>query len=257
MKSTMWFTRTAAAAMLVVMSGLPALAQPIEIATLGRAPLMSTQLADRAVPTADQSRQIRQAAQVVHANDAMLHRAATALGVTDPQYVTFKDRLDKGQAHWDRLPRHLEAMSYGVAGTPRVLRDVNIPTHEYGAWVEGIPTDVPGKTLTMYLPAKCGNLSLNTSYIPPPPPLAVRPQPHPLVASTQEFPVSQPPPVEPPPLVAAVSPIPVGGGCTGFFKCTPIWPVVLLPLLIHHCSGGDCVTPPPNVGTVVGPPPCP
>ena len=38
----MWITRPAAAALLVMMTGLPAMANDIEIATLGRAPIMGS-----------------------------------------------------------------------------------------------------------------------------------------------------------------------------------------------------------------------
>ncbi len=234
----MWITRSAAAALLVVMTGLPALAQPIEIATLGRAPLMGSST---------------NAAELKHnfeANQPILRRAARKMGLTDEQYATFKTQVEINNAHWVAIPRHLEKMTWATDGNVHVLSDVLIPAGQMGLEVS-VPDG--NRTLVMYLPAKCGNLSyihknMGVAYKP------AFPQPHKIVESVANF------PAPPAPLVAAtgvsgttavVAPI-VPPVAAAHFSLLPL--AALLPFLIH---GGGNGSPPNNPGTVIGPPPCP
>jgi len=245
----MWITRSAAAALLVVMTGLPALAQPIEIATLGRAPLMGS------------STNMAELKRNFDHNQPILAQAARKLGMTDAQYAEFKTQVEIGNARWVAIPRYLDKMTWAADGTVHVLSDVHIPAGQKG--LEVTVHDGPTSLMYVYLPAKCGNLSyVRHAHIANVPSF---PQPHPLVASAQSFPAPQQPPsnavaatgftpavspayVPPPPVpvhhvgllpLAALLPFLFnggGGGCTGG-------------------SGGSCST--PVTGTIVGPPPCP
>jgi hypothetical protein len=238
----MWITRAAAAALLVAMTGLPALAQPIEIATLGRAPLMG------------QSTNAAELQYNFKHNEAMMRQAGMDLGLTNEQYEQFRLALEVGKPNWVTVPRHLDAMTWASGGRVHVLHDVVIPANQ-----KGVEVDLPAgdKVIALFLPAKCGNLSVIR-----------RPVRH--VAAVRNFPVPHvaavtapaPPPQqtvavvqpEPAPLVAPAVPIP------------PPVPVVhhginllplaaLLPFLVHGSSTPGTVT--PGSGVVVGPPPCP
>lgn len=243
----MWITRPAAAALLVMMTGLPAMANDIEIATLGRAPVMGSSR-----DSAELKRNFDNPA-----NQRMLAQAGRKLGFTADEYSKFKEQVVIGNASWTAIPRHLDKMTWAADGVVHTIAGVRIPAGQMGYRVVVPKTDGTGNYI-VYLPAKCGNLSYvfeapkRVAQAPP-----KFPQPHPLVAAAQKFPEPQTP------LVAAtgvsgttpaVSPIP-----------PPIIPVAhhlslaplaaLLPFLIH--GGGGTVIPPPSGGTVVGPPPCP
>ena len=242
----MWIKRSAGTAFLVLMTGLltglPALGQPIEIATLGRAPVWHTP-----------AHSLAQAQEYFKSNDAAMHSAARAIGLTDAQFVTFKEQVAVAQPRqWVTLPRHLDATTWG--NPAHRLNDVIIPKGE-----KGIEIDMPDgdATLAVYLPAKCGNLSFVRRR------LAAFPHPHPLVASAQSFPAPQE--IPPPALVSAVIPtvscvgppgicnpiVPTGGIagiCRGPFCFLP----AVLPFLVRGSSSpGTPFTP---TASVIGPP---
>jgi hypothetical protein len=238
----MWITRPAAAALLVMMTGLPALAQPIEIATLGRAPLMGS------------STNMAELKRNFERNQPILELAGRKIGMTDSQYAAFKTQVEIGNARWVTIPRNLEKMTWAADGRVHVLSDVHIPAGQKGLEVQ-VP-DGPNGMLLVYLPAKCGNLSyVRQQRIAQAPAF---PQPHRLVASAQNFPVPQ----VTTPLVAgvsgvtpAVSPVAPVVAAAHHFSLLPL--AALLPFLIHGsnggCTGSDCS---PS-GSIVGPPPCP
>jgi hypothetical protein len=240
----MWITRPAAAALLVMMTGLPAMAQDIEIATLGRAPIMGSSR-----DSAELKRNFENPA-----NQVILARAARKLGLTDSEYNSFKEQVAINNASWMPIPRHLDKMTWAAGGTVHVLEGVHIPAGQYGYRVRVPKADGSGAYL-VYLPAKCGNLSYvfekNVKIAQKP----AFPQPHPLVAAAQNFPAPQPP------LVAAtgvsgttpaVSPIPPPFIPPHHLNLFPL--AALLPFLIN---GGSSTNPGPNPGTISGPPPCP
>jgi hypothetical protein len=244
----MWITRPAAAALLVMMTGLPAMAQDIEIATLGRAPIMGSSR-----DSAELKRNFENPA-----NQVILARAARKLGLTDSEYNTFKEQVAINNASWMPIPRHLDKMTWAAGGTVHVLEGVHIPAGQWGYRVRVPKKDGSGAYL-VYLPAKCGNLSYvferqtHVASLPP-----QFPQPHPLVAAAQNFPAPQTP------LVAAtgvsgttpaVSPIPPPVVATAS-RGLGLFPLAaLLPFLIN---GGNNSNPPGGPpGSIVGPPPCP
>jgi hypothetical protein len=243
----MWITRPAAAALLVMMTGLPAMAQDIEIATLGRAPIMGSSR-----DSAELKRNFENPR-----NQVILAQAGRKLGLTPVEYQNFKEQVAIGHASWSPIPRHLDKMTWAADGTVHVLQGVRIPAGQWGYRVEVPRQNGPG-TYVVYLPAKCGNLSY--VFQPAPPRIAQKPafpQPHPLVAAAQNFPAPQPPLVAAT-TVAGVTPAvsPIVPAAAHHLNLLPL--ATLLPFLFHTnsgCTGNDCspVTP----GTIVGPPPCP
>jgi hypothetical protein len=241
----MWIKRSAGTALLVLVTALPAMGQPIEIAVLGRAPVWHAP-----------AHSLAEARQHFRDNEDAMRGAGRAIGLTDTQFATFKAGLMSAQpSQWVTLPRHLDAMTYG--NPAHRLDDVIIPKGE-----KGVEIDMPdgNATLAVYLPAKCGNLSFVRRR------LAALPNPHPLVAAAQSFPT--PLEIPPPALVSAVlpatSPICVGppGVCgpiipTGF-RCGPF---CFLPAIVPFLVRGSSTpgVPPPDTATIIGPPPpsCP
>jgi hypothetical protein len=239
----MWIQRTAGAALLVIMTGLPAMAQPIEIATLGRAPVWHAP-----------AHSLAEAQAYFVREESNIHSAARAIGLTDGQFSRFKEQLAVAKpSQWVTLPRHLDAMTWGAPA--HRLDDVIIPAGE-----KGVEVDFPetGGTLVVYLPAKCGNLSFVRRRL-----AATLPKPHPLVASAQSFPTPQELP--PPALVSAVIPVVncVGppGVCspippTGGFKCGPFGAFCFLPAVVPFLVRGSSTPgiPQPPSADIVGPP---
>ncbi len=250
----MWIARPAAVALLVAMTGLPALAQPIEIATLGRAPLMG-----QSTNAAELQYNFKQ-------NEALMRQAGMDIGLTGEQYEQFRLALEVGKPNWVTVPRHLDAMTWASGGRVHVLHDVIIPANQKGVEVDLHAGD---KIIALFLPAKCGNLSVIRRTVPHVATIRNFPVPH--VAS-----VAAPQPcgpgmvgsaypdcqavaaVQPPaPQVAAVTPpiaIPAAAAAHHGLSLLPL--AALLPFLVHSGSSPGTITT-ANSGTVVGPPPCP
>jgi hypothetical protein len=238
----MWITRPAAAALLVMMTGLPAMAQDIEIATLGRAPVMGS--------SRDSAELKRNFENPV--NQRVLAQAGRKLGLTANEYNKFKEQVAIGNASWTPVPRHLDKMTWAADGTVHVISGVRIPAGQWGYRVLVPKHDGSGNYI-VYLPAKCGNLSY---VFQPVHRVAAYPQPHPLVAAAQSFPAPQAPLVAATavsgttPAVSPIPPIPIPP--VHHLNLLPL--AALVPFLFH---GSTNVIPPPSGGTVVGPPPCP
>ena len=238
----MWITRPAAAALLVVSMGLPAMAQPIEIATLGRAPVMG------------QSTNPAELQYNFKKNESIMREAGMSLGLTNEQYEQFRLALEVGKPNWVTVPRHLDAMTWASGGKVHVLHDVIIPANQKGVEVDLHSGD---KTIALFLPAKCGNLSVIRRSVPHVAAVRNFPVPH-VAAVTAPAPpqqetvaVVQP---ETPRYVEAATPvppppIPVHHG----INLLPL--AALLPFLVH--GGGSTTNITPGTGTIVGPPPCP
>ena len=235
----MWITRPAIAAVMIAAMGLPAVAQPIEIATLGRAPMMG------------QSTNPGELKANFHKNEALMRQAGADLGLTREQYEQFRLALDVGKPNWVTVPRHLDAMTWQSGGQVHVLHDVIIPPNQKGVEVDLVSGD---KRIALFLPAKCGNLSVIRRAIPRVATVRNFPVPH--VAAVVAPPAQevaaaqQPPPAE----VAAVAPFippPVAAARHGF-SLLPL--AALLPFVIHSGGGGSST---PGTGTITGPPPCP
>ena len=244
-------TRPIAAAALVLSMTLPAMAQPIEIATLGRAPLMG------------QSTNAAELQYNFKKNEALMRRAGADLGLTSEQYEQFRLALEVGKPNWVTVPRHLDAMTWAADGQVHVLRDVIIPPNQKGVEVDLQSGD---KIISLFLPAKCGNLSVIRRSVPhvaairnfPVPHVAAVAAPQPCgpgmvgtyYPDCRQVAVVTPP--EQAPLVAPVVPVPPPPIHHGI-NLLPL--AAVLPFLFHGGGGGG--SQPPSGGTIVGPPPCP
>ena len=250
-------TRPIAAAALVLSMTLPAMAQPIEIATLGRAPLMG------------QSTNAAELQYNFKKNESLMRRAGADLGLTSEQYEQFRLALEVGKPNWVTVPRHLDAMTWSSGGQVHVLHDVIIPANQKGVEVDLHSGD---KVIALFLPAKCGNLSVIRRTLPhvaavrnfPVPHVAAVTAPQPcgpgmtspngtgMMPDCQTFTAVQPPPT----VVAAQPPIPIPAPPVHHgINLLPL--AALLPFLVHTSNSTTPGSPIPGAGTVVGPPPCP
>ena len=237
----MWITRTVAAGVLVMMTGLPALAQPIEIATLGRAPLMA-----QSTSAGELQSKFRQ-------NEGLMRRAGLSIGLTPEQYEQFRLALDVGKPNWVTIPRHLDVMTWAAAGQVHVLHDVIIPANQKGIEVDLHSGD---NLIAVFLPAVCGNISLIRRSLPHVAAVRNFPVPHvaavsaPAAPKQQTVAVAPVPPVEQPPLVAAAPPPPIAippAVRHGF----NLWPLAaVVPFLVHGSSSPG--SPPGPSASIVG-----
>lgn len=131
--------------LIVALSAAPALARPTVIAELGASPLLGTSTS---------TAQMR--ARVAH-NEGIMSAAAAKIGLTTGEYAQFRAAIDSSRVAWVTVPRHLDAMTWQSGGTVYALHDVVIPAGTHG-WEVDVPSH--GHILALYMPAKCGNLSL-------------------------------------------------------------------------------------------------
>jgi hypothetical protein len=179
--------------LIVALAAGPALAKPTVIAELGTAPLLGTSSS-----TAEMRARVAR-------NEGVVSAAASRLGLTPGEYAQFHAAIDSSRVAWVTVPRHLDAMTWQSGGNVYVLHDVVIPAGTHG-WEVDVPGH--GTTLALYMPAKCGNLSLVRRSVPV---LAHRPVRTRVAALT----VAPPPPViaktapaPPPAPVAPAPPVP-------------------------------------------------
>jgi hypothetical protein len=133
------------ASVFFALSAAPALAKPTVIAELGTAPLLGT-----STSTAEMRARVAR-------NEGIVSAAALKLGLTPGEYAQFHAAIDQSRVAWVTIPRHLEAMSWQGGGKVYVLHNVIIPNGTHG-WEVDIPSR--NHVLALYMPAKCGNLSL-------------------------------------------------------------------------------------------------
>jgi hypothetical protein len=237
----------ALAVSLVTMMAAPAFARPVQIATLGHAPVMGA-----STSAAELRANLRK-------NEGIMRKAGLAIGLTPKQYDTVRTQIEVGPPNWVPIPRHLEVMSWAYAGQVHTLHDVIIPADQKGFAVELPEGD---HTLVVYVPGKCGNISLLRR--------ATR---HVAAAKIHNFPVPHPAPVVAPavavapatvaaPAVVAPAPaIPLAPAVAVAHHGIGLLPLAaVLPFLFHGGGGGSVITPflgNGGGGTIVSPPPCP
>jgi hypothetical protein len=247
---TMRMMPAAMAALIVTMTAAPAYARTIEIASLGHAPVLGA-----STNAAELRANLRK-------HEAIMRRAGLAIGLTPAQYDTVRTTIEVGQPNWVVVPRHLDVMTWAYAGQVHTLHDVRIPAGQ-----RGFEVDIPesGHILAVYLPAKCGNISLTRRAVP-----------HVAAATIHNFPVPHPAPivapavavapatVAAPAVVAPAPPIPVAPAVVATARhgigLLPL--AAAIPFLFHGGSGGSVVAPfvgntTGGSGTIVSPPPCP
>jgi len=218
---------------------MPAFAQAHVIAQLGTAPLVG-QVASTGQLQNDLRRQ-----------RALFETAGTRLGLTPAEFAQFAQRIEQGRLTYVKIPRHLDAMSWKSRGSIHVLHDVVIPANTMG-WEVDVPEH--GQIVAIFIPNKCGNLSVlrrpvplvaQTHVAPAPPPARVEaaqtappaPSPAPSAAPAQ---VAMPAaPSTPPPygnIAESTAPAPA----THHLR---LWPLLLLPLIALFGSHGSSSSP--------------
>jgi hypothetical protein len=212
----------------------------------------STVVAELGVyPVLGSSHNIKELQKRATDNETLLQTAGAKIGLTDDEYAKFRHSISESRAVWVVVPRHLDAMTWSSAGHAYALKDVIIPANTHG-WEVDIPED--RQIVKLYLPARCGNLSVVRAPRPvvahkkvrrpvvavaPPPTPAPTPTPVPEVIETPP-PALPPPPPQKPKGHFAFLPIIVGGA-----------------LLLVHGSGGHITgnpLPPPAVPAILPPP---
>jgi hypothetical protein len=192
------------------LGSVQALAHTTVIAELGTAPLLGT-----SVSTAE----LR--SRVAH-NEGTLSAAATKAGLTSGEYAQFRAAIDSSHLAWVTVPRHLDVMTWQANGNVYALHDVMVPAQTHG-WEVDIPRG--HQMIAVYMPAKCGNLSVVRRAIPV---VAQRPQPKrvlPLHSAElpppQAIPVADVPLAPAAPVVAAVVPPAPAAGAESEFPPVP------------------------------------
>ena len=177
--------------LIVALGAAPALAKPTVIAELGTAPLLGT-----STSTAQMRARVAQ-------NEGLVSAAAARIGLTPNEYAQFHAAIEASRARWVTVPRHLDAMSWQSGGTVYVLHDVVIPAGTNGWEVDVRAHD---QVLALYMPAKCGNLSLVRKAAPV---VATRPRPVRVAALKVAPPVTAPDAAAVPPAAPVEAPAPV------------------------------------------------
>jgi hypothetical protein len=233
--------RALAALILALITPLPALAQTHVIAQLGTSPLVG-QIASTPQLQTDVAREQR-----------LFRSAGAKLGLTPWQYTQFESRIASRDLHYVTIPRRLDAMSWAAGGKVYVLRDVLIPAGTQGWEVD---LEDHGQTIALFVPARCGNLSL-----------VRRPVVHLARAPLAVAPAKVIAAITPPPLPAPVAQIAQGPtvilpdtqqAAPPYANLTTpaaavhrakLWPLLLLPILafLGGSHGG-------SIGTVLAPP---
>lgn len=231
---------------------LPAAAQTHVIAQLGTAPLIGA-----VASTAQLQNDMREQREI-------FETAALQLGLTPSEFLAVQGRIERGQVTYVTIPRRLDAMSWRNGESVHVLRDVVIPAKTMG-WEVDLAED--GQTLAVFIPNKCGNLSLLRR---PAPRLARAPKVLPAsisYATPAPAPVTTPVPAPAPSAVpAAPMQVPLSNYAASSGTAAPhhfrAWPLLLLPviaLFASHGHGGVSSAAPPAIAAGSNPPPagCP
>lgn len=210
---------------------LPALAQPHVIAELGTAPLIG-QVASTAQLQNDVSKQREIFAQ-----------AGIELGLTPAEFEQFSQRIEQRRLTYVVIPRHLDAMSWRSGGRVHVLHDVVIPARTMG-WEVDLAER--GQIVALFIPNKCGNLSLLRK----PQPVIARTAPiaqHVAQAAPSPTPAATPVPAPAAaPAAAPSTPAPytsvaMSTGPTHHFRAWPL--LLLLPVVALIASHGHSSSP--------------
>jgi hypothetical protein len=189
------FTRTPASLLLIASLASPARATTHQVAQLGNAPLLG-QLDSTATLRANVTR-----------NQRLFSTAGKRLGLNAAEYEQLRRRIASSHLAYGTIPSHLDAMTWSRNGHVYVVRDVNIPPNTQGWTIELHET---GQIVDLYIPNRCGNLSVVRKAVPVVG-RSLRPA-QPLAAATavpSRDTALTPLPVAPPPALPA--PVPTAG----------------------------------------------
>lgn len=247
----------------------PALADPHVIAELGSAPLIGQ---------IDSTQSLQND---VARNEQLFEAAGAKLGLSSSEYEQVRDRIATSRVSYVTIPRHLDAMTWALNGRVKVLRDVIIPANTKG-WEVDVKES--GQIVAVFIPNKCGNLSVvrrpapvvaslptrvkGSHYAPPAKPVAMapeqQPQPAPTEAPVAESPAQTAPAATPAPYTSIASNTPPAPAAASGHHFP--WFLLLVPVIAlvgGHSGGGgggiSTATFPPGGGGAPTPPPasCP
>lgn len=224
-------SRRLAALVLCMALPLPAIAHTHVVAELGTAPLVG-QVASTAQLQGDVNKQ-----------RAIFEAAAQGLGLTSSEFAQFSQRIAQRRLSYVVIPRHLDAMSWRSGGRVHVLRDVLIPASTMG-WE--IDLAEQGEIVALFIPNKCGNLSVVRKPIPLIASAAV-PVDKPVVEAISVAPAlpAAPSPATPAPYASLAMSSP--SAPAHHFR---VWPLLVIPfvaLLVSHGHSGTIGTGAPPV----------
>ncbi len=138
-------------AIMIAAPATPAFAKVTVIAELGSAPLLGEVSSTKALKL-----DIRQ-------HERTMREAGRKLGLTPIEYANFRQKLADSHASWVIVPRRLDAMTWSKNGRAYVIHNVMIPAKTNGWEVD---LREPGKVIALFVPAKCGNLSVVRRSVP-------------------------------------------------------------------------------------------
>jgi hypothetical protein len=225
-------TRKLLALLLCIALPLPAAAQTHVVAELGTAPLIGQVASTQALEND------------VTEKRALFEAAGSQLGLTPAEFQQFARRIRNRNFSYVVIPRHLDAMSWRSGGRVHVLHDVMIPAHTMG-WE--IDLAERGQIVALFIPNKCGNLSLLRK---PAPVLANRPNVKAVAVAPPPTPTPIPPPPTPAPSIApAIAPTPAPYTNLAMSTASApahhphLWPLLVLPLIAFFVSHGGHASP--------------
>ncbi|HTU69434.1 MAG TPA: hypothetical protein VMF11_03855 [Candidatus Baltobacteraceae bacterium] len=181
-------------------------------------------------------------------NSRLLAAAGNDVGLSPEEYREMREAIAAGKARYVTIPRHIDVMSGDYDGRVFVVHDIRIP-----AGVHGWEVDLhePGETVSVYLPNRCGNISVvrHRAEV-----LAVAPVHH----APPPMVYAAPPIFETPAPIAAVVP-PMTTPSLDVTLAPAAAPVThhlgMLPLLLGAVVAGFLIAGGHGVGVRSGPPP--
>jgi hypothetical protein len=90
-------------------------------------------------------------------HETQLADAGAQIGLTPDQFRAVRVAVAAGRARYVELPQHIDAMTGEHDGHIFVVRNIRIPPRVFGWEVD---LDEPGDVVKVYVPNRCGNISV-------------------------------------------------------------------------------------------------
>lgn len=212
------------------------------VASIAQPPYPVTNFSER--PLLGQIESTAQLQQDFASNETLIATAGEKLGLSASDMDAVHREVNRGNARYVTLPRHLDGMSGAKHGVAFAHHNVVIPPNVHG-WEVDLAK--PTGTLRVFIPNRCGNVSYlfehhrvlaaaPIAFVPAPPESA------PPVASPSYEPPAVPSPV---PLVAVAPSVPVEPATHRAFGFLPWLALGLIGVALSgHGGGGGTVVPP-------------